>query len=317
MKITKALQGYEIWWLAEGYSPLTVTVYKSSLLILADFLADPDIHTITQRDLQRFFAHLNSDYQPKRSDSGQLSQASLHRYHKAIRSFFKWAALDQGTGRPDLHFKTPRHSNKEIHPFTQEQVQKMLRAAEKSRPVAKSDKRRYQFGCANSERNQAIMMTFLDTGIRPSELCRLRVADVNLISGEIQISPWRKGKTRPRTVRISPRTCKAIWRYWQETGNEKPENRAFRALNGDPLERHAITSFFADLGRRAGVSPSNPYRCRHTFAIQFLRNGGDIFSLQYILGHSTLEMCRRYLQIAETDVENAHKRASPVDRWKL
>jgi integrase/recombinase XerD len=68
-------------------------------------------------------------------------------------------------------------------------------------------------------------------------------------------------------------------------------------------------------GRAAGIEGVriSPHTLRHTFAVLYIRNGGDSFSLQEILGHSTLEMTRRYVNLASRDVAEQHKKFSPMD----
>ena len=85
-----------------------------------------------------------------------------------------------------------------------------------------------------------------------------------------------------------------------------------RALDG-----HSLLKVLLRIGERAGVIGATVHRFRHTFAINFLRNGGDPWSLQMILGHATLEMVKTYLTLANAGLEKNHKIASPVDHWRL
>jgi len=83
------------------------------------------------------------------------------------------------------------------------------------------------------------------------------------------------------------------------------------------MSGNAIKQLLERVGRRSGVPRLHPHLCRHTFATNYLINGGDVFSLQQILGHTTLEMVRRYVTLASAQVRVQHRKFSPMDRMHL
>ena len=74
---------------------------------------------------------------------------------------------------------------------------------------------------------------------------------------------------------------------------------------------------FARLARKSGVVRLHAHLCRHTFAVNYLLNGGDVFTLQQILGHATLEMVNHYLHFTRAQINDQHRKYSPMDRLYL
>jgi len=131
-----------------------------------------------------------------------------------------------------------------------------------------------------------------------------------------RLTVFGKG-SKERTIPFSARTGQALWRYLALRKNETAGNFLFVSLTQGPLDRHDLLKTLERIGERAGVEEVNVHRFRHTFAINYLRNGGDPWSLQMMLGHSTMEMVKNYLALAQADLEKNHKIASPVDNWRL
>ena len=71
------------------------------------------------------------------------------------------------------------------------------------------------------------------------------------------------------------------------------------------------------IAEKAHVPNVHPHRFRHTFAVNFLRNGGNVFDLQHMLGHERIETLQVYVKLAQTDIEVVQQKASPADNWRL
>ena len=83
------------------------------------------------------------------------------------------------------------------------------------------------------------------------------------------------------------------------------------------MDRDRLYKSMLTIGRRAGVKGVTVHRFRHIFAINYLRNGGDPYTLQMMLGHASMEMVKNYLALAQADLDVMHRVASPVDNWRL
>ena len=162
-----------------------------------------------------------------------------------------------------------------------------------------------------------MVLTFVDTGLRLSELAGIQRCDLDFDNGTIKV--MGKG-AKERRVHISQETQKSILRYLLRRRDDGLPC-LWVTEQHKPVHPRGISSMIRRLGKLAGITGqvrTSAHTFRHTAAIQYLRNKGDQFTLQIMLGHSTLEMTKRYVStLGVEDMLKVHQTASPVENWKL
>lgn len=326
VSLSQAIDGFLLHKAAEGRSPHTLSDYRVSLRKLLTYCGDIPLRGLTLAVLRTFFAYLDSDYTtipdgiaPRPEQ--KLSPKTVRNIHTAISSFFTWAVdEDLARANPMLRIKRKKPDPPPIEPYTEKDLRALLEATSNTRawhnrPNITSERH-------TALRDRAMILVLVDTGLRVSELCRLTLADVDRITGHIEVIQGKGQKSR--TVRASRNTIRAIWRYLATRPEDLPDDAPLFASTIDSereteefLSRYAVLRLLKRLGERTGIRNVNVHRFRHTFAIEYLRNRGDIYTLQLMLGHSSLDMVRRYLRIVQADIDTQHRSASPVTNWRL
>ena len=152
-------------------------------------------------------------------------------------------------------------------------------------------------------------MFLLDTGARAREVTQINVQDVDLVSGAITIT---RGKgSKPRTVFLGKASRKALRAYLRQRKDHHPA--LWVNDDGDRLEYGGLRAILRRRAKQAGVDAPSLHAFRRAFAINMLRAGVDVFSLQKLMGHADLQVLRRYLAQSTEDIARAHRTGSPVD----
>lgn len=224
------------------------------------------------------------------------SAASLKSTQSSLRSFCRWL---QATERLQTDLlagaSNPRLSESLKETFTPDEVRHLLAA------IAAYSR--------NPRRDVALVRFLLDTGCRAAEVCGLLAADVDWPERRAKV--LGKGR-KERFVFFSPGVAEAMRRYWAE---ERPGRTPYffeseASTAGRPLTPSGLLAMCQRFGKLAGIQ-ANPHKFRHTFAIAYLRAGGDVFSLQKRLGHTTLAMSEHYAKHLTDDLQREHDEHSP------
>jgi len=313
LDLVRLIHAFEVTNRTLNKSPKTTAWYSNNLRLFKDYLtarghslAIDDIgleeareYVLYLQERKKFEGHPLTPTRDQRP-----SPRTVQAHVQTLKAFSTWLFEEGYTESNTLkRLGCPKVPKKYVDVLKDEEIRRILSC------IRQDD--------AIGMRDMAIVTTLLDTGLRLAELVNLKQADAHIEEGQLKV--MGKG-SRERFVPIGASTQRLLLRYVYRA---RPEPAApsvdnlFLEANGRPLTVNCVRLMLERLGRRSGVTRLHAHLCRHTFATNYLLNGGDVFSLQQILGHSSLEMVRRYVTLASAQVTVQHRKFSPMDRMAL
>jgi len=308
--INDLITRFEMSNVVDGKSPRTVRWYSDILKFFSRYLKENgqtnDIEGFDIENARKYVLYLRSrnkfdghPYTPQQHSL--LSPQTIRGHIRSLKAFSSWLCREKYTDENRLQYlKIPRVPAKLIEPLTDHEVKQIVSCINQS--------------STTGVRNHAIFVTALDNGLRASELADIVLGQLDLKGGYIKV--MGKG-LKERIVPIGDFVKTTLWNYIERI---RPEpaiigcDKLFLSSDGQPITANTIKLVFSRLARKSGIERLHVHLCRHSFAINYLLNGGDIFSLREILGHTTLEMVNHYLHFTRSQLTAQHHKYSPMDR---
>lgn len=275
-----------------GNSPATVAHYE---LVLGKFLEATGLGDLSQLD-EDLVSQWRLDL------LARVKPESVRTYEKAVRVWCNWlvrrGSLEASPYRDLPKVRVPR--SKGYRGFSAQDVDAMLRVVERK-------------GRVHRLRDRAVIAVLLDTGMRVGELASIELRDVLWTDRMVRVM----GKTGGRAVPART-SLRYVQRYISHERRALPGvERLVTSRTGLPMSAQGLTTSVRRTAEEAGVQADKlgPHTFRHTFAMEYLKSGGDLFSLMRILGHSNVKTTEKYVQWLVGDVAELHAHHSPASRW--
>lgn len=244
--------------------------------------------------LEKTNLHFFSQYNERATTSFNLS-------FKVLSRFFNWC-IETGylSSNPllNLGLKQKKQDNTKIKHHEMDTIRALLKEI---------DIRTY-----SGLRDYSLTLLTLDTGIRPSEAFGLRISDVDLDYKKIEVKSAIAKSRVSRILFISAPVAETLAKLISYRF-EQFEDLLFISCDGRPLNRNSWGIRLRKYCQKAGCHKVAPYDLRHSFAVQFLKNGGNVFALQEIMGHADISTTKNYIRFSDNDIKEQHMKASPIN----
>ena len=231
-----------------------------------------------------------------REDNPDIAEESINTYLRNIRAVLYFAMDREYIPRFKIKLTKAEKAMKET--YTDAELEKLLK-----KPVIKD-------GDFSEYRNWVIINYLLGTGNRSRTLRGLRIGDIDFDAHEIVLNIVKN--RRAYTIPLSHTLERVLIEYLQYR-NGTPDDYLFCTQYGEQITADGLTSIIGKYNISRGVSKTSIHLFRHTFAKKWILNKGDIFRLQKILGHKTLDMVKEYVNMFGQDLRQDFDTFNPLD----
>ena len=163
-------------------------------------------------------------------------------------------------------------------------------------------------------RDYVMCLFIIDTGIRPSEIVQLLKDDIDETHCQVHLRGEITKTRTPRTIPISKFVLKQLTKLYSFELKSWNNPYVFCTSEGGVITTMALRHNLRKVALKTGISLT-PYDFRHIFATTYIRNGGDVFTLQRILGHTKPNMTMVYVNLDSSDLSNAHQRINVLGNF--
>ncbi len=281
----------------KGRSALTIRNYEFYLQRFLDWAKDPLPGDVDAEMVRRYRLYLNRFESPRRG----LLKKSTQNYHLvALRSFLKYLARHDIKSLSSEKIELAKQMPREPSFLDNIDLEHLLEAPLKSDALE-----------IIKVRDRAILELFFSTGMRVSELAKLKKNQINLNRGEFSV----RGKSdKVRVVFLTNQARHALLEYLKHRTDESPfmfvrhDRAKSEVLEIGPLTPRSIERLVHRYAVVAGIPKKvSPHTLRHSFATDLLMNGADIRSVQSMLGHSSITTTQIYTHITNRQLREVHQ----------
>jgi site-specific recombinase XerD len=261
----------------------TLHFYEYTLWKIFDWLVQQGVTNLDQISSQHIRTFLGEMAARGCKDS------YIHTYARAFKTFAKFLK-QEGYITHSIKISMPKIAHKRMLVYGVEEVKRIL-------------------NMCKDNRERAFISLMVDSGLRNAEVRALNWEDVEISTGIVRIKNGKGGKSR--NVMIGIHTRRILLKY-RDTVNSQPNNPLIQTNSGGRFTESGLRSWLNRLSQRTNIHIT-PHALRRTFATLSLRAGMNVFELQGLFGHASLEVTRRYVAMVDEDLIDAHKKHAPID----